>query len=102
MVVVDQRDLAVPDVDMTRHLNEGCLCGRHNAQRITDRAAVTRHHPEKKVGGAGLIALQDRLRQHVKRLVSANLVSIEQHRGDLVFAGRRPQTSQATAPASRS
>src|SRR5215472_14873524 len=39
-------------------------------------------HAEKKIGGARLIALEDRLGQQIEILVLANFVSVEQHRGD--------------------
>jgi len=61
---------------MTRHLNEGCLGGRHNAERITDRAPVPRNHAEEKVGGAGLIALEDRVGQQVEGFVLTNLIAV--------------------------
>ena len=93
MVVVDQRDLTVADVDVARHLNERRLGGRHDAERITDRAPVPGHHPKKQIGGARLIALEDRLGQHVKVLVLANLVSVQQHRGDPLLTAGNPAES---------
>src|SRR5215471_11273322 len=39
-------------------------------------------HAEEKIGGARLVALEDRLGQQIEILVLANFVSVEQHRGD--------------------
>jgi hypothetical protein len=39
-------------------------------------------HAEKEIGGTRLVALEDRLGQHIEILVLANFVSVEQHRGD--------------------
>jgi hypothetical protein len=102
VVVVDQHDLPVANVDVARHLDKGRLGRCHHAERLFDRAPVPRHHPEEQIGGARLIALQNRLGDQVKRLVLANLVSIEQHCDPSPPpAGDSPQRER-TAPAGRS
>jgi hypothetical protein len=39
-------------------------------------------HPKEQVGGARLIALKDRLGEHIEVFVFPNLVSVQQHPGD--------------------
>ena len=79
MVVVDQCDLAVAHIDVARHLDKWRFGRGHYAERVADRAAVARDHPEEEICRAWLIALEDCLGQQIKGLVLTNLVSIEQH-----------------------
>ena len=78
VVVVGQRDIAVLDIDVARHLDVGRLGRGHDAQRVTDRLAALNHLGEE-VGGLRLVALEDRLGQQVEALVGADLGSVEQH-----------------------
>ena len=81
MVVVDQRDLPVPHVDVIGHLDERRLRLGHHAQRIAHRAPVAPHQVEEQFGGARLIALQDRVGERVDGLVLADVLSALQHAG---------------------
>jgi hypothetical protein len=76
----------------------GC---RDDAEGIADRAPVPRH-PEEKIRGAWLIALEDRLGQQIEVLIFPNCISIQQHYRDpllrrastLVVAERTPAADQ--------
>ena len=98
MVVVGQDDCAVLDIDVARHLNEGRLGGRDDAERLADRAALVGHHAIEQIGGARLIALQDRIGQLVEDLVFADLVAVAQHRRSPVGQGRASDDQRYAAP----
>ena len=69
VVVVDERDLTVLHVDVVRHLDERRLGGGHHAERLADGASLALHHLEEEIGGAGLVALQDRVGQETEGFV---------------------------------
>jgi hypothetical protein len=71
--------------------------GASAAERLADRAPVSRHHPKEQIGRPRLIALQNRLCKQVKGLVLANFVPIEQH-CDPFRVGRLPK-NERIAPA---
>ncbi len=87
VIIVDQGDLAVAHIDVARNLDERRFGRRHDAERIADRMPIPRH-PEEQIGGARLVALEDRLGQHVEILVFADFVPVQQHRGVLRFSNR--------------
>jgi hypothetical protein len=63
VVVVDQRDLAVADVDVARHLHERCLGRRHHGQGIAEGTILAPHHSVEELGGARLVTREDGVRQ---------------------------------------
>ena len=75
VVVVHQRDLSVPHVDVARDLDERSLGRRHHAERVAHRAAVAGDHPEKQIRRARLVALEDGVGEQVERLVLADLIA---------------------------
>ncbi len=79
VVVVDEGDVAVADIDVTGHLDEGRFGRRHHPEGVRYGATVPLDHPIEEIRGARLVACEDGIGEQGIGRVLTHLMSGQCH-----------------------